>query len=84
LPVPFLVVPYTAAVNDHRFATAHGIEWGAPVFAYSRDAFGMLYEEGAERARMMQIGLHNRLVGRPGRIGHLRRFVDCVAGYQQG
>ncbi|MFT5392873.1 MAG: hypothetical protein ACI8PT_003071 [Gammaproteobacteria bacterium] len=84
MPAPLLVVPYTAEVNDHRFSTAPGIEWGAPVFRYLRDAFGMLYEEGAECPRMMQIGLHNRLVERPGRTGHLRRFVDCVAGHERG
>jgi putative urate catabolism protein len=75
---PLLVVPYTADVNDHRFATSPGFDWGGPFFEYLRDAFDALYEEGADRPRMMQIGLHNRLVGRPGRIGHLRRFVDHV------
>ncbi len=73
-----LVVPYTADVNDHRFSTSPGFDWGAPFFEYLRDAFDALYEEGAHRPRMMQIGLHNRLVGRPGRIGHLRRFIDHV------
>jgi putative urate catabolism protein len=76
-----LVVPYTADVNDHRFATSPGFDWGAPFFEYLRDAFDTLYGEGAERPRMMQIGLHNRLVGRPGRIGHLRRFVDHVLSH---
>lgn len=77
---PLLVVPYTADVNDHRFATTPGFNWGVPFFEYLRDAFDTLYAEGAERPRMMQIGLHNRLVGRPGRIGHLKRFVDhCLS-----
>jgi peptidoglycan/xylan/chitin deacetylase (PgdA/CDA1 family) len=75
---PLLVIPYTADVNDHRFATSPGFDWGAPFFEYLRDTFDTLYEEGAETPRMMQIGLHNRLVGRAGRFGHLRRFVDHV------
>ncbi len=78
-----LVVPYTADVNDHRFATSPGFDWGGPFFEYLRDAFDELYAEGADRPRMMQIGLHNRLVGRPGRIGHLRRFVDHVLANDQ-
>jgi putative urate catabolism protein len=73
-----LVVPYTADVNDHRFATSPGFDWGGPFFEYLRDAFDVLYEEGLDTPRMMQIGLHNRLIGRPGRIGHLKRFLDHV------
>jgi putative urate catabolism protein len=73
-----LVVPYTADVNDHRFATSPGFDWGGPFFEYLRDAFDVLYEEGQETPRTMQIGLHNRLIGRPGRIGHLKRFLDHV------
>jgi peptidoglycan/xylan/chitin deacetylase (PgdA/CDA1 family) len=80
---PLLVVPYTADVNDHRFATTPGFDWGAPFFEYLRDAFDVLYEEGASCPRMMQIGLHNRLVGRPGRIGHLQRFVDHVLAHDR-
>lgn len=78
---PLLVVPYTADVNDHRFATTPGFDWGAPFFEYLRDAFDTLYAEGAQYPRMMQIGLHNRLVGRPGRIGHLHRFVEHVLAH---
>lgn len=80
---PLLVVPYTADANDHRFATSPGFDWGAPFFEYLRDAFDVLYEEGAERPRIMQIALHNRLVGRPGRIGHLRRFVDHAQSHDR-
>jgi putative urate catabolism protein len=80
---PLLVVPYTADVNDHRFATTPGFDWGAPFFEYLRDAFDVLYEEGAQTPRMMQIGLHNRLIGRPGRIGHLKRFVDHVLAHDK-
>ena len=78
-----LVVPYTADVNDHRFSTTPGFNWGLPFFEYLRDAFDVLYAEGAERPRMMQIGLHNRLVGRPGRIGHLRQFLDHVLSHDR-
>lgn len=80
---PLLVIPYTADVNDHRFATSPGFDWGAPFFEYLRDTFDTLYEEGTETPRMMQIGLHNRLVGRAGRFGHLRRFVDHVMAHDR-
>jgi allantoinase len=75
---PLLLIPYTADVNDHRFTTAPGFDWGEPFFEYLRDAFDVLYEEGARAPRMMAIGLHCRLVGRPGRFASLKRFVDYV------
>ena len=75
---PLLLVPYTADCNDHRFATSPGFDWGEPFFAYLRDAFDVLYEEGAHAPRLMNVGLHCRLVGRPGRFAALRRFVDHV------
>jgi len=75
---PLLLVPYTADCNDHRFATSPGFDWGEPFFAYLRDAFDVLYEEGARAPRLMNVGLHCRLVGRPGRFAALRRFVDHV------
>jgi putative urate catabolism protein len=75
---PLLLIPYTADVNDHRFTTAPGFDWGEPFFEYLRDAFDVLYEEGAHAPRMMAIGLHCRLVGRPGRFASLQRFVDHV------
>ena len=77
-----LVIPYTADVNDHRFATTPGFDWGAPFFEYLRDTFDTLYEEGATTPRLMPIGLHNRLIGRPGRIGHLKRFLDHVQKHE--
>ena len=76
-----LMIPYTADHNDHRFATAPGFDWGEPFFAYLRDAFDVLYEEGASQPGMMSIGLHSRLVGRPGRFAALRRFVDHVLAH---
>ena len=78
-----LMIPYTADHNDHRFATAPGFDWGEPFFAYLRDAFDVLYEEGARQPGMMSIGLHSRLVGRPGRFAALRRFVDHVLAHDR-
>lgn len=80
---PLLLVPYTADVNDHRFTTSPGFDWGTPFFEYMRDAFDVLYEEGAETPRMMAIGLHCRLAGRPGRFAALRRFVDHVQAHDR-
>lgn len=78
---PQLLIPYTADVNDHRFATTPGFNWGGPFFEYARDAFDALYAEGeAGMPRMMNVGLHCRLIGRPGRIGALKRFIEhCQA-----
>jgi len=73
-----LVIPYTLDANDMRFATAQGFNTGEHFFTYLRDAFDTLYAEGAEAPKMMSIGLHCRLVGRPGRIAGLARFVDYV------
>ncbi|MEZ5773332.1 MAG: allantoinase PuuE [Hyphomicrobiaceae bacterium] len=75
---PHLVVPYTLDANDMRFATAQGFNTGEQFFAYLRDAFDCLYREGETRPRMMSVGLHARIVGRPGRIEGLRRFLDHV------
>ena len=73
-----LVVPYTLEANDMRFATAQGFNSGDQFFAYLRDAFDVFYEEGERAPKMMSIGLHCRLVGRPGRFAALRRFLDHV------
>ena len=75
---PHLVVPYTLDNNDMKFGTLHGFSTGDEFFAYLRDAFDVLYAEGAERPKMMSVGLHMRLVGRPGRIAGLTRFLDHV------
>ena len=64
---PFLIVPYTLDANDMRFATAQGFSSGDQFYAYLKDSFDVLYREGAERPRMLSIGLHCRLAGRPGR-----------------
>ena len=78
-----LVVPYTLDNNDMRFATPQGFNSGEQFFAYLRDAFDTLYAEGATLPRMMSVGLHWRLVGRPGRIRALERFIDYVRSFDR-
>ncbi len=81
---PHLVVPYTLDANDMRFATPQGFNAGDQFFAYLRDSFDVLYEEGRDGApKMMSIGLHCRLAGRPGRAAALARFLDHVAGHDK-
>lgn len=75
---PHLVVPYTLDANDMRFATAQGFNSGEQFYQYLRDAFEVLYAEGATRPKMMSVGLHCRLAGRPGRFAALCRFLDHV------
>jgi putative urate catabolism protein len=76
---PFLIIPYTLDANDMRFATPQGFNSGDQFYAYLRDSFDTLYAEGeAGAAKMMSVGLHCRLVGRPGRAAALARFVDYV------
>ncbi|MEZ5833534.1 MAG: allantoinase PuuE [Dongiaceae bacterium] len=75
---PHLVVPYTLDANDMRFAAPQGFNSGDQFFAYLKDAFDTLYEEGGKVPKMMSIGLHCRLVGRPGRFASLKRFLDYV------
>ena len=75
---PHLVVPYTLDNNDMKFGGYQGFNSGDQFFAYLRDAFDVLYAEGAETPRMMSVGLHLRLVGRPGRFAALQRFLDHV------
>ena len=78
---PHLIVPYTLDANDMRFATAQGFNSGDQFFAYLRDSFDALYAEGMAGApKMMSVGLHCRLVGRPGRAASLARFLDYVQG----
>ncbi len=77
---PHLVIPYTLDANDMRFATAQGFNSGEQFFTYLRDTFGILYAEGETSPKMMSIGLHCRLVGRPGRAAGLARFLDYVQG----
>lgn len=78
---PFLIVPYTLDANDMRFATPQGFNAGEQFFAYLKDSFDTLYAEGADAPKMLSIGLHCRLVGRPGRAAALARFLDYIAGH---
>jgi putative urate catabolism protein len=75
---PQLVVPYTLDCNDMRFALPQGFSHGAPFLSYLRDAFDVHYAEGADQPSMMSIGLHCRLLGRPGRFRALQRFLDYI------
>ena len=80
---PQLIVPYTLDANDMRFAAAQGFNSGDQFFTYLRDSFDALYAEGAETPRMMSVGLHCRMVGRPGRIASLARFLDYAKGHEE-
>jgi OHCU decarboxylase len=79
-----LIIPYTLDANDMRFATPQGFNSGDQFFSYLKDTFDVLYAEGkAGAAKMMNIGIHCRLLGRPGRIASLARFVDYVQGHEK-
>jgi peptidoglycan/xylan/chitin deacetylase (PgdA/CDA1 family) len=78
-----LVVPYTLDANDMRFASAQGFNSGQQFYEYLRDSFDVLYAEGAERPRMLSIGMHGRLLGRPGRFRALQQFLDHVGRHPQ-
>ena len=78
-----LVIPYTLDVNDMRFATAQGFNSGEQFYQYLKDSFDTLYEEGAQAPKMLSIGLHCRLVGRPGRIAALERFIKYVNSHDK-
>jgi peptidoglycan/xylan/chitin deacetylase (PgdA/CDA1 family) len=73
------MVPYTLDVNDMRFATPQGFNTGRQFWHYLKDTFDTLYAEGGQSPKMMSVGLHCRLAGRPGRASALRRFLGYVA-----
>ena len=79
---PHLVVPYTLDVNDMRYATAQGFNSGEQFFTYLKDTFDTLYEEGKTSPKLMSVGLHCRLTGRPGRFAALRKFIEYASGQQ--
>jgi allantoinase len=81
--VPHLVLPYTLDTNDMRFALPNGFSHGDDFFKYLRDAFDVLYAEGDERPAMMSIGMHCRLLGRPGRFLALQRFLDHLENHDR-
>ena len=76
--VPHLIVPYSLDTNDMRFALPQGFSHGDPFFQYLKDSFDVLYAEGGERPAMLSIGMHCRLLGRPGRFLALPRFLDYL------
>ncbi len=80
---PQLIVPYTLDANDMRFATSQGFNSGDQFYAYLKDSFDLLYAEGETAPKMLSIGLHCRLVGRPGRAAALARFLDYVRGFDR-
>jgi putative urate catabolism protein len=81
---PFLIIPYTLDANDMRFATPQGFNSGDQFFAYLKDSFDTLYAEGEKGApKMMSVGLHCRLAGRPGRFAALQRFLDHVQQHER-
>ena len=73
-----LIIPYTLDNNDMKFATNQGFNSGDQFYTYLKDSFDTLYSEGKTKPKMMSVGLHCRLIGRPGRIQSLKRFLDYV------
>jgi putative urate catabolism protein len=80
---PHLVVPYTLDANDMRFSLPQGYAHGDDFFTYLRDSFDVLYAEGAEAPKMMSIGMHCRLLGRPGRFKALQKFLDHIESHDR-
>ncbi|MDN4586963.1 allantoinase PuuE [Xenophilus aerolatus] len=80
---PHLVVPYSLDCNDMRFVQAQGFNTGEHFFTYLRDSFDALYAEGEDAPKMMSIGMHCRLLGKPGRIGALQRFLDHIQKHER-
>lgn len=79
---PHLVIPYTLDANDMRFINAQGFPGGDSFYTYLKDSFDVLYAEGATRPAMMSVGLHCRVVGRPGRAAALIRFLDYIQSHE--
>ncbi|MAV76688.1 MAG: allantoinase [Actinobacteria bacterium TMED172] len=75
---PHLIIPYTLDTNDMRFATAQGFNSGEQFFQYIKDAFDILYEEGEKTPKLLNIGLHSRIIGRPARFKALKKFVSYI------
>jgi len=81
--VPHLVVPYTLDSNDMRFSLPQGFSQSEDFFTYLRDSFDTLYAEGDESPKMLSVGMHCRLLGRPGRMVALQRFLDHIAKHDR-
>jgi peptidoglycan/xylan/chitin deacetylase (PgdA/CDA1 family) len=80
---PHLIVPYTLDCNDMRFALPQGFSQAEDFYIYLRDSFDALYAEGEEHPKMMSVGMHCRLLGRPGRIVALQKFLDHIAKHDR-
>jgi putative urate catabolism protein len=80
---PHLIIPYSLDANDMRFINPQGFGNGEQLFEHLRDAFDWLYAEGDSAPKMMSVGLHSRLIGRPGRINALARFLDHIAKHDR-
>ena len=78
-----LMVPYTLDNNDMRFATTQGFNSGDQFYNYLKDSFDALYSEGEKLPKMMSIGLHCRLIGRPGRIQSIKKFLDYILKFEK-
>ena len=78
-----LMIPYTLDNNDMRFLTNQGFNYGDQFYNYLKDSFDALYEEGKENPKMMSIGLHCRIIGKPGRIQSLKKFLDYVTNFDK-
>ncbi|KAG1239937.1 hypothetical protein G6F68_018151 [Rhizopus microsporus] len=81
--VPQLIVPYTLDCNDMRFALPQGYSHADPFFQYLKDSFVVLYADGENSPKMLSIGMHCRLLGRPGRITALQRFLAPIARHDR-
>ncbi len=80
---PHLIVPYTLDTNDMRFCAAQGFNSGAQFYTYLKDAFDTLFDEGETFPKMLSIGLHCRISGRPARLAALARFLDHITAHEQ-
>ena len=78
-----LMIPYTLDNNDMRFLTNQGFNYGDQFYNYLKDSFDALYEEGKENPKMMSIGLHCRIIGKPGRIQSIKKFLDYVTNFDK-
>jgi len=81
--VPHLIVPYSLDTNDMRFVQAQGFNTGEHFLQYLKDSFDVLYSEGEDAPKMMSIGMHCRLLGKPGRFGALQKFLDYVQSHDR-
>ncbi|URQ61612.1 allantoinase PuuE [Pantoea alhagi] len=80
---PHLIIPYSLETNDMRFATPQGFNTAGHFYTYLKDSFDVLYEEGETAPKMMSVGMHCRLLGRPGRFRALTRFLDYIQQHER-